>query len=161
MPDTSQDSPIQINGADFTVRFLDTPEESCGCPDKSGVNALDPAANDPEDNPDYPEIPDADATVPFPGVMRMTGRVPGITLPADGHDPRCFDITYPRGSNCKRICGQLPAGKRFVRVIGASVSHGWARCAETEVYNSTNRVCVRCKNWGSYWAYFTIDIEFA
>jgi hypothetical protein len=159
MADTSQDSPVHVNGADFTIHFLDKPK-SCGCPDEPEISLL---SLEIRDNPDYPEIPDAIVTYPHPGVMNITGRVPGITLSADGHDPRCFDITYPRGSNCKRMCGDLPDGARFVKVLGGSVSHGWARFGETEVFNSKNpiRICVRCKNWGSYWAQFSVDIEFA
>ena len=165
MENTAGDSTVLVNGTDFTVLFLDKPE-SCGCPGEADSQATEIQLLEARDNPDYPELvyPDVLAPIYSGNVMTLVGSVPGLTFPADGHDPRCFDPVYLRGSNCKRICGNLPAGKRFVRVIGGSVSHGWARFAETEVYNATNpvRVCIRCKNWAQHtYANFRIEIEFA
>jgi hypothetical protein len=150
-------------GSDFQVIYIKDrsaiPEPCpCGAKDATEFTPLDI-----RDNPDYPEVPTGIRQ--DPGITTIFGSVPGTTLPATENDPRCFDPLYPRGSNCKRICGSLPPGRKFVRVIRGTITPGgWARFGELEVYANQDpvRFCLRCKNWAEHtMKVFLVEVEHA
>jgi hypothetical protein len=97
---------------------------------------------------EYPEVPtttthNADDTTTFHGI------VSGTTFAAAEPDPPCTPGVV-NGSNCQRICGDLPSGRRFLEVVFQSINPGnFARFGEIEVFNNRNpvRICFRCKNW--------------
>lgn len=102
-------------------------------------------------NADYPEV---SCTVSHNGdETTISGEVGGTSLSATENDPRCFDILYPQGSVCRRICGALPPGRDFDAVVTQTIAPGdYARFAELEVYQDKDpvRICFRVKNWAQH-----------
>jgi hypothetical protein len=79
-------------------------------------------------------------------------QVPGSQVPVkDDNDPVCTD--FPVKVTCRRLCGDLPAGKEPGNLGPQGIEPGgWARFEQhLEVFPKGDhyRVCIRLKNWAN------------
>jgi hypothetical protein len=97
---------------------------------------------------DYAEVPTT-TTHNSNDTTTLQGSVGGPTFAAREDDPGCTPgVIF--GSTCRRICGDLPLGRRYVGVVSQDINPGgWARFGEVEVYDNRTpvRTCFRVKNW--------------
>lgn len=97
---------------------------------------------------EYKEVPSKTTYVTAKGYQFVTGDVGGTLGPANGNDPTCALGVV----NCARVCSDLPAGKKLVRVEKLNDNQHYARfVGDPEYYPSEPlpRVCMRVKSWAT------------
>jgi hypothetical protein len=108
------------------------------------------------ENPEYPEAASHCTSVRHtppsaPTSTTISATVPGAQQPTTDTDPECggpLKLTV----TCRRICGDLPAGKQPDRVTSTIISPPeYARFADFEAFPKGDhvRVCHRVKNWAN------------